>query len=222
MSDVSGDGGQTVNNGSTKVKVYVWTDFVCPFCLIGEGPISEAVKAENAELVWMPFELRPHPTPALRPEDDYLQNAWRDNVYPTAERFGIPMTLPTVSPQPHTRVPFIGMQWAADQGKRSEYVEAVLRAFFQDDRDIGDVTVLRALVGDLGLDPDAFEAALSDPEYARRHDEALALAGQVGVRAVPTALIGDRLFSGMRDVDAMRKAIRETTTNLLEYPQRAA
>lgn len=198
-----------------QVKVYVWTDFVCPYCLIGESTIHAAAKAEGAELVWLPFELRPYPTPTLRPEDDYLQTTWKRSVYPTAKRLGVDIRLPTISPQPYTRTAFIGMQWAADQGKANTYVEAVLRAFFQEDRDIGDVAVLKQIIGDLGLDADAFEVVLVQPEYARRHDAALALARKIGVQAVPSVLIGDQLTSGMRDVDSLRSMIRAAKINVL-------
>lgn len=198
-----------------QVKVYVWTDFVCPYCLIGESTIHAAAKAEGALLVWLPFELRPHPTPTLRPEDDYLQTTWKTSVYPTAKRFGVDIRLPTISPQPYTRTAFIGMQWAADQGEANSYVDAVLRAFFQEDRDIGNVAVLKQIVGDLGLDAGDFAGALVQPEYARRHDAALALARRIGVQAVPSVLIGDQLTSGMRDVDSLRAMIRAAKFNVL-------
>ena len=107
------------------------------------------------------------------------------------------------------------MQWAADQGKANTYVEAVLRSFFQENRDIGDVAVLKQIVGGLGLDADDFEVALVQSEYARRHDAALALARNVGVQAVPSVMIGDHLTSGMRDVGSLRAMIREATFNLL-------
>lgn len=110
------------------VKVYVWTDIVCPYCIIGEKLIKEAIDGLDAELVWMPFELRPHPTPTLKPEDDYLQRAWRTGVYPTAEKYGIDIKLPTVSPQPYTRLAFIGMQYAQEKGTANAYVEALLSA----------------------------------------------------------------------------------------------
>lgn len=197
-----------------QVKVYVWTDFVCPYCLIGESTIHAAAQAEGAELVWLPFELRPHPTPTLRPEDDYLQTTWKKSVYPTAKGLGVDIRLPTISPQPYTRTAFVGMQWAADQGHANTYVEAVLRAFFQEDRDIGDVAVLKQIIGDLGLDADDFEVALVQPEYARRHDAALALARKIGVQAVPSVLIGDQLTSGMRDLDSLRAMIRAAKFNV--------
>ena len=50
------------------------------------------------EVEWMPFELRPYPTPTLEPEGDYLQSGWRDSVYPMAERMGVRIVLPSVSP----------------------------------------------------------------------------------------------------------------------------
>lgn len=198
-----------------QVKVYVWTDFVCPYCLIGESTIHAAVEAEGAALVWLPFELRPHPTPTLHPEDDYLQTTWKKSVYPTAKKLGVDIRLPTISPQPYTRTAFIGMQWAADQGKANTYGEAVMRSFFQENRDIGDVAVLKQIVGSLGLDADDFEVALVQSEYARLHDAALALARDVGVQAVPSVLIGDHLTSGMRDVGSLRTMIRAATFNLL-------
>lgn len=206
-----------LNNAPSQVpvNVYVWTDFVCPFCLLSEGPIKQAMEGTDARLVWMPFELRPHPAPTLRPEDDYLPRVWKQSVYPMAERLQVPIKLPTVSPQPYTRTAFIGMQYAADHGLANDYVEAVLRAFFQKNLDIGETDVIRSIAAEVGLDPEAFIASLTSPEYARRHDNALKLAARIGVRAVPTVLIGDRLLSGITDVETLRADIRRTNKNLL-------
>ena len=49
------------------------------------------------QIAWQPFELRPEPTPTLRPEGDYLQSTWQRVVYPMAERMGVPIVLPRVS-----------------------------------------------------------------------------------------------------------------------------
>lgn len=90
----------------------------------------------------MPFELRPYPTPTLKPEGDYLQNGWKNNVYPTAERFGVKIILPNVSPQPYTHLAFEGFQYAKEYGKGNNYNHRVLKAFFQEEQDIGKVEVL--------------------------------------------------------------------------------
>src|SRR5215207_6009667 len=108
----------------------------------------------------MPFELRPHPTETLRPEGEYLQRAWRQSVYPIARRMGVPITLPAVSPQPHTRLAFEGFQYAREHGKGAEYNARILEAFFVEGRDIGDVGVLTKLAGEAGLDETEFGDAL--------------------------------------------------------------
>ena len=93
----------------------------------------------------MPFELRPEPHPTLRPEGDYLQRAWQQSVYPLARQMSVPITLPPVSPQPHTHLAFEGYQYAKEHGKGNEYNHRVLEAFFQDGQDIGDADVLTRL-----------------------------------------------------------------------------
>lgn len=206
---------QTPATSENTVDIYVWTDLVCPYCLIGEKVINDAIAGLDARIVWKPFELRPAPTPTLEPEGDYLQTAWAQGVLPTAQRHGIKMLLPSASPQPHTRTAFIGMQYADDHGRGSAYVERVLSAFFQEDRNFGDLDVLADLAEEVGLDRTGFLEALKNPAYARRHDEALVQARQVGIRAVPSLLIGDRFFSGVADAGQIRDAVSASTGNLL-------
>src|SRR5436305_12071715 len=100
----------------------------------------------------MPFELRPYPNTTLRPEGDYLQRAWAQSVYPLARRMGVPITLPRVSPQPHTHLAFEGYQYAREHGKGNAYNHRVLEAFFRDGQDIGDIGVLTRPAAEVGRD----------------------------------------------------------------------
>ncbi|GJE09492.1 DsbA family oxidoreductase [Methylobacterium longum] len=197
----------TAAKTSSRATIRVWIDFVCPYCLFGERVIRAAIEGLEVDVVWMPFELRPYPTPTLRPEDEYLPTAWKQGVYPAAERMGIAIRLPTVSPQPYTRKAFLGLQYAVEHGRGDAYVDAVLRAFFQQDRDIGDTEVLKASYQDLGLDPHALDAALASPLYGERHDAALREAREAGIRAVPSVAVGNRLFSGTPQPEALRAEI---------------
>ena len=63
---------------TTKIDVFV--DYVCPFCFLVEGAIDELKRDRDVEVTIRPFELRPHPVPTLRPEDDYLPRIWKDAV----------------------------------------------------------------------------------------------------------------------------------------------
>lgn len=193
------------------VKVQVWSDFVCPFCMIAEQPLLEAVDASGlqVEIEWMPFELRPHPTPTLRPEESYLQTVWPQSVYPVARRFGVEIRLPSISPQPHTALAWQGYQYARLEGRGHDYNDLVLRAFFQEDRDIGRIDVLAQLASRIGLDPEDFEAALREGRYREAHEQALAMARAEGVNSVPNFRIGRRRLSGVQEARVLEEALRE-------------
>jgi predicted DsbA family dithiol-disulfide isomerase len=159
------------------------------------------------QVEWMPFELRPEPSVTLRPEGDYLQRAWRQSVYPTARRMGVPITLPAVSPQPHTHLAFEGFQFAREYGKGNEYNQRVLEAFFVEGRDIGDVGVLTKLAGEVGLDEAAFGETLRTRRYREAHQRALRHADEAGVTGVPLFVIGRRRLTGLQDRETLEAAI---------------
>lgn len=156
----------------------------------------------------MPFELRPYPTPTLRPHDDYLQKAWRNSVYPLAARLGVEIHLPSVSPQPYTRLAFEGLEFAKNQGAGSEYNSAVMRAFFQQDDNIGDPDVLTRIAKHVGLDAGLFRHALDTRTHAPRVEKLLQHAyHDAGVTGVPLFIIGQRQMSGLQSAESLKAAI---------------
>lgn len=191
------------------LKIYVWLDFVCPYCLIGDVLLKQAIAGLDVEVIWKPFELRPYPTPTLKPEDDYLQTVWKKHVYPTAELYKVPMKLPTISPQPYTRLAFIGMQYAASQGVADQYVLAVLEAFFQQDKDIGSIEVLVEIAQSIGLNGSGFKQSLSNQDFIAKHDAELAEATYSSIRSVPSMLLDGQLQSLVRNTNELRKFILE-------------
>ena len=193
---------------TTPIKIQVWTDFVCPFCLLGEAIIEKAIEGLEVEIEWMPFELRPYPTPTLKPEDEYLPRVWKASVYPMAERLGVPIQLPTVSPQPYTRKAFLGLQYAKQQGKGNEYTTAVMKAFFQQNLNIGEDQVLKNILANLGLNPAGLDEFVSSPQANAQHDADLQYAKQLGIQAVPSLAVGEQFFSGVPSVQALRDAIQ--------------
>ncbi len=156
---------------------------------------------------WLPFELRPEPTPTLRPEDEYLQTAWRDNVYPTAAKLGIEMKLPSVSPQPHTRLAHEAMEFAKDHGKGNEYAHELFRAFFQRSEDIGNPDVLTTLAGRSGLAEQEFRGALEERKYRDRTQDLLRQSRLQMVTAVPTFIIGRQRVTGLYPAEVLREIV---------------
>jgi predicted DsbA family dithiol-disulfide isomerase len=177
---------------------------------LAEFPLAEAVKGKDVEVEWMPFELRPYPNETLRPEGAYLQRAWTQSIYPIARRMGVPINLPPVSPQPHTHRAFEGYQFAKEHGKGNEYNHRVLVAFFVEGQDIGRIDVLTKLAGEVGLNEDAFEAALKNRTYQEAHMRALRHAyEETGVAGVPMFIIGDQVLTGLQDKETLATVIDE-------------
>ena len=193
---------------TSSVSIKVWSDYVCPYCMLAEGPLHEATHDLDVEIEWMPFELRPHPKPTLRPEDEYLPAVWKSSVYPMARRLGVEITLPTVSPQPYTRLAFEGFQYAAEHGKGGQYTPRMLRAFFQENKDIGELEVLAGIAAELDLDTEEFTQVLKDGTYTAKHQDALRMAQAYNIMAVPTIIVADRYrIEGVPHPAQLRKAV---------------
>lgn len=156
----------------------------------------------------MPFELRPEPAPTLRPEENYLQQTWARSVYPLAEKMGVRIVLPPVSPQPYTHLAWEGFQFAREHGKGGEYNHRVLAAFFQEGQDIGRPENLTSLAGKIGLDSAEFRTALRTRRYREAHQRALHHAYQEAkISSVPTFVIGHCLLAGLLARDDLEAVI---------------
>jgi predicted DsbA family dithiol-disulfide isomerase len=196
---------------SLKIKVY--SDYVCPFCFLAEQPLEEAIKGKDVEVEWMPYELRPYPNETLKPEEDYLQSTWKQSVYPMAERMGIDIVLPNISPQPYTHLAFQGFQYAKEQGQGNEYNDCLLRAFFQEEQDIGNIDVLTKLAGEIGLNEKEYRKALDTRKYKEVHQKALEHAyNDANISAVPTFVIGSTTVAGVRSKETLQQIIDEELT----------
>lgn len=198
---------------TTRVEVFV--DYVCPFCYLVEGAVGELKRDRDVEVKIRPFELRPNPVPTLRPEDDYLPRVWRDSVYPMAERLQVSMKLPTISPQPRTEKAFMVLQLAQEQGKAEEYSEAMFKAFFQQDRNIGEDDVILDVSTSIGLDRSAVEASLqSEQRRARQQADQEYAVKTVGVTSVPSILVEGQLLPGVPSATRLKKAVDAVTEGM--------
>ncbi|MGH3827589.1 MAG: DsbA family oxidoreductase [Pseudonocardiaceae bacterium] len=192
--------------------IEVFFDFVCPFCHLLQQPLADAVDDDDVLIVWRPFELRPEPTPTLRPENDDLRSTWRQVIYPMAERMGVPIVLPQVSPQPYSRLAFEGFAYAEEHDLGRRYTERVFRAFFVQQRDIGRAEVLTEVAAELGLDADDFRAALDSGRHAQTHPRALRRARELEITTVPTLLVEGRRLEGVPSAAALHRLLNEAVS----------
>lgn len=195
-------------------NITIYSDYVCPFCLLAEQVVSDAIGEKNISINWQAFELRPYPVPTLKPEDSYLPTIWQQSVYPLAKRLGVAMQLPTISPQPRTAKAFELLVMAQDKGLDHEYSMRALRAFFQENQDIGNTEILVRLATEVGLNANDARSALNNGIYAERHREALRHAREdMTITSVPTIVIGKQVFRGTPSIEQLRQAIDQFEAN---------
>jgi predicted DsbA family dithiol-disulfide isomerase len=199
----------------TPIEIHVWSDYVCPFCML-EEPVLDEVAAQYGDGVsirWRAYELRPDPVPTLEPDGEYLRTTWARAVYPMAERRGLPLRLPPV--QPRSRLAHEAERFAREEARGSAMRRALFHAFFVDGRDIGDLEVLLDIARGADVDADRLREALD----TGRHTDAVRVdqheAQMLGVHGVPAMLIGragapvsqSLLVSGAQPFEAVRGAI---------------
>lgn len=198
------------NTGDPSNSIVVYTDYVCPYCLLAETVIRRVIDGHDVPIEWRPYELRPDPVPTLRVEDPYLPSVWERSVYPMAEKLGVAIKLPEISPQPRTQKAFEGFQLAQEKGLGEAYSNRFLRAFFQEEQDIGDIEVIVRLGEEVGLDGAELREVLDKGTYSFSHRKALEQAKEeANISAVPTIFIGDRRLQGVPSEGELRAALQE-------------
>jgi predicted DsbA family dithiol-disulfide isomerase len=169
--------------------------------------VRELVRSEpGVEIVWRAFELRPEPIPTLDPKGEYLRRAWRNSVYPLAEKLGMRMTLPPV--QPRSRLAHEASHWARRQGRFDDYHAAIFRAFFERGEDIGKIGILASLASELGLEDESLRHALESRELENSVLDDEREARTLGVGGVPAfAAEGSVALTGVQSLESLQKLV---------------
>jgi predicted DsbA family dithiol-disulfide isomerase len=138
-----------------------------------------------------------------------------------AERLGVPVQLPSISPQPRTNRAFEVFAMADEQGLGHPFSMRALKAFFQEEKDLGDPEVLARLGADVGLDCKAVLEALRNGSYRSRHREALRHAREdMEITSVPTIVIGKQVFRGVAPQEELQRALEHAV--MLPEPEGSA
>jgi len=187
------------------VTIQVFSDYVCPYCYLGELPLGNAAAKTGAQVVWRAFQLRKPGEPKLDPRSERITESWRDSVYPMAARFGVEINQPSHAPL--TRSAHEAAAWARSQDRFEPFHKELFRAHFVDDIDIGEMSALKEIARRTRLNPGELEQALGERRMAEDVDEDLLIAETYGVTVVPAFVIGGYLLQGVQEESTLVKAI---------------
>lgn len=160
---------------------------------------------------WRSFLLRPQPDPrrTLEKFRAYTQSWLRAAADPDGGTFSVWRT--DAGPPSHSVPPHLVAKAAARLGAApfARLHDALLRAYFTDNRDITDAATLRAIWGECGLPPARFDDS-ADPALLRQvmaeHNEAV----ELGVTGVPAVRVDgtDLMVVGAQPLETYRRWVR--------------
>jgi predicted DsbA family dithiol-disulfide isomerase len=188
----------------------VFSDYLCPWCHLAAHRLR-IVERENAgalALRWRSYLLRPRPEEGrdLLQFVRYTQGWSRPAAEPDAPRFRVWES--GEGPPTHSIPPHLVARAARRCGELPGRAlhERLLRAYFEESRDISREPVLRELWQDVGLPAAAFAAA-ADPALLRETIDDHNQAVELGITGVPALRVAgsDAFVMGAQPLEVYRR-----------------
>ena len=184
------------------------TDYVCPYCLVAKEALKEAMieTGTEARITWQPMELTMEPEERVDTYNDPVRKGRYQVLVEPCKKLGIDMKLPpNVVPRPYTRLAYEGWHFACDKGLGEKYNDLLYKAYFIDEKDIGDIDVLVSLAESIGLDGAEYRTALENGTYTEKQRKMSMYAREViRPRGIPAIYIdGEKVTLSDYSVEEM-------------------
>jgi predicted DsbA family dithiol-disulfide isomerase len=202
------------------LKIDLFTDTVCPWCLVGAARLDKAVAGLPPDVVVdienHPFYLDPNTPPEGHDVGEMLRAKYgRDpremwaRVEAEAKKAGIDLDL---SQQPRTFPTQKGhtlVRLARAKGTQHALANDIASTYFLDHQQINDDEVLVGIATRHGYAADEARQVINDPdELGTTHDLAVR-AAQQGIQGVPFFVFDNRFaLSGAQPQDVFERALR--------------
>ena len=200
------------------MRIDIYSDTICPWCYVGTRRFELAVAARpqyEMRVFWRPFEL--NPDLSLEGVDRATYLAARIGtperiaeahavLQRQGEASGIEFRFDLMTRVPNTRRSHLLIAHAARSGRETAVKDRVMRAYFEEGCDIGDIEVLVRLGVEAGLREREIRSALilragqDGVIAAERHATVL------GITGVPTFVFdGQYTISGAQEVATLTR-----------------
>lgn len=201
--------------GKPELLATVFTDYICPFCYVGDVRLDRLRDDYELKVNWCFLEIHPDtPADGMAIEElGYPESRWQlmmDNLASLAEEEGLTFKPHRFTTNSHKAL--LLAEAAKEAGAATFYTlhRRLFEAYFSEGQNIGDVSVLEGLAHAAGLPDEVLSRAWTDDRYERRLQLYLEGAQALGVRATPTVFFGEQQrIDGVLPYAAFRKAARE-------------
>lgn len=220
-----------------KLTIDIWSDVMCPWCLVGWGNLSQALARlegeVSAEVRWHAFELNPDMPAEGEERTAHIARKYgrtleqsrgvQDQMRAAAEAARVSLDYERPEPAPPA------MMWntflahklllhvaeTAGPERQTSLKLALFRAHFNERRNIGERSVLLAIMEEQGFDRAAAEAALDDDALGERVRAEERAAWELNISGVPAMVIGGRfMVPGAQGADTYADVIRKVAEKL--------
>ncbi len=187
-------------------------DFSSPFAYLASTQVEGLAARTGATLRFRPFLLGAlfkalgGPDVPLFTMPPPKQRHARDDMFRWADFHGVPLKFPTRFPM--NTVKALRMVLQTPEEQRAPLIHAIYRAYWADDRDINDDTVLTELAVGAGLDGPALVAGTRQDAVKERLKTATDEAVKLGLFGAPCFMVDDLLFWGQDRLVFVEKALQ--------------
>ena len=214
-----------------KLTIDIWSDVMCPWCLVGWGNLSQALEALNGEIEadirWHAFELNPDMPPEGEERTAHIARKYGRTIEQSKEVQGrmreaaeaARVSLDYEGPDPapdammwNTFAAHKLLTWALEEHGAEAQTRlklALFEAHFNHRRPIGERDVLLDVVQEAGLDRDHAGAALDSEEIDRKTRAEERAAMEMNITGVPAMIVEGRfMIPGAQPPEAYANALR--------------
>ena len=201
-----------------RLDITIYTDYVCPFCYVGDRRIRKLSEQFDTTLTWRPIEIHPETPPEGMPLEKlgYPPDMWRqmmDHLGNMAAEEGIPMTQRTFTTNSHNAL-LLSAAAAEQGGELFDLVhEGLFFSYLTQGKNIGDTKVLSDIAIGAGMSPDQFDDALMNPKYEDALTANFVAARTHGVTSVPTFVLNDHVVKGAMPLGALLAVAEEVAVS---------
>ena len=211
---------------SPTLTIDVVSDVVCPWCYIGKRKLEaalalpEAADLPNVVIRWHPFQLNPELPAQGMPRQQYLEDKFGgparaaeiyERVRAAGKAVGLTLNIDGITRQPNTLAAHALLAFAqSGDADGSDMQERLFKAYFVENRFIGDANVLAEIAEEAGLNGDDARAFVSDPEHLDVVAQADAHVRHLGISGVPFFIFNQKVsVSGAQDPATLLAAMQE-------------
>lgn len=200
-----------------RLTIDIYSDVVCPWCLIGYGQLTKALEQLDGEIAaqirWRPFELNPQMPPEGEEQEAHLQRkyrrsaedgaALRGQMKAIAEGAGVSLSYEGANEEGGEAPP--AMMWntrdchkllafaleEAGPQVQTALKLALFKAHFNHRARLGDRDLLLDIAAGVGLHREAAKAALDDPDLEARVLAEEQQAWDLNISGVPAMIVAN-------------------------------